>query len=262
MKIINSIKAVFFISVPLFLIGHGLGGDVTEIFTETCERPSFDQENDTYYITSTVDYGDLTGNGTFQLTANGTTYSTSSGIFGPIRNLDEGETFRITINSNETEAEFGQMLLLKGRCADASKTIHLSAPVIADRIGQFFESTYSLRDADFGVSSTSSGPSMASYILSGGETGSESINIPGSLDVFVNSVLVYDGNDGDINSPISFVAGLDDEVEVVVSSSSIPGTTSQIWLHTPNGEGTRLAYNIELIANSEFRAIYKIDSAL
>lgn len=262
MNIIGVVKAAFFLSVPFFLIGHGASG-IENAFKEPCERSGVDQENDTYYIASTVEYGGLVGDGTFRLIVNGASYSRASGqIFGPIRNLDEGESFSISIDSNQTEAEFGQMLLLKGRCADSSKTIKLSAPIIADRVGEFFEATYQLRDADFGVGSSSAGASMSTYILSGGETGSESISVPSSLEVFVNSVLVYDGNDGDINAPISFAAALDDEVEIVINSLGLSGTTSQLWLHAPNGEGARLSYNVELTANSEFRAIYKISSSL
>lgn len=261
MKIIDVAKVTFFLCVPFFLIGHGVSG-ISNASTEPCDRSGYDQENDTYYIASTVKYGGLTGDGTFRLIVNGASYSPFSGIFGPIHNVDEGDNFNISIDSDQTEAEFGQMLLLKGRCADNSKAIKLSAPIIADRIGAFFEATYQLRDADFGMGSSSAGASMSTYILSGGETGSEVIGVPSSLDVFVNSVLVYDGNDGDINNPISFVAALDDEVEIVINSLVSPGTTSQLWLHEPNGAGVRLSYNVELAANSEFRAIYKINSSL
>jgi len=268
LNIIDVTKAAFFLSVPFFLIGHGanvnniLGGDFCDV-----TAPS-DVRRNGFVIARTTNfdadgkYDGLTGNGNYQFFHDGQTFMLDASSTVHRLGLADGETFRVTIDSNETEAEFSQMFLIRGLCQDDSAAIKLSAPVVSDRIGQFFEATYRVRVADLGAASSVVGPSMATYILSGGETGSELINVPSSLDVFVNSVLVYDGSDGDINNPISFVAAADDEVEVVINSLATPGTASQLWLHAPNGEGVRLSYNVELTANSEFRAIYKISSSL
>lgn len=256
-------RLLFVFSVPLMLIGHG--AQVENLFEDFCDAIS---PNDSrlflYKVAGTTSfdedgsYDGLTGNGIFQVVDGSNVYSLNNDRTISPSSLEDGDTFSLLIDSNETEEEFGQVLLIKGLCQDDSQAIKLTSPIIADRIGRFFEASYVIREEDLGMENTVNGPSMSTYILSGGNTGAENINVPSSIDVLVNSVLVYDGDDGDINSPISFSASVNDEIEIIIESLAASGTTSQIWLHSPSGRGDLLSYNLVLGVNDSYRAIYKI----
>lgn len=251
MKTIELVKIGFlFLMVPL-LIGHGLwpgsgGSPNPPLFAEGEYRIKL--------LYDSVASGVLTietGAGQETIILTDEISTPTSEIFP----LSEGETFRVTGDSAQADVGFRDLIL-----ETQDKNLRLSSFVIADNSGVFFDATYQLRVADLkyiGDPDYSWGASMPTYIMSGGETGSESIELPGTISVFVNSVLVYEGNTG-INSPILFDAAVGDRLKVTATDVVSSGSMSRLWLHAPDGLGLPLSYVVELSAGNQYSTTYEI----
>lgn len=244
MNMVNFSKVVLLLLMVPLLIGHGMGGYTS------AER----------VYTSQLSVVGGAGSGTVMLEIDGTQevidFTADGYVSQTINNLviNEGDTFRVSMNSDTGDAAFTRLMLTDGLNRDLS----LAQFVVAETPGTFFDVTYKMRSSDMGSPFATLGASMSKYLLAGGMSGSESIDTPGLLSVYVNSILIYEGVAAGLNNPISFDAISGDKVTVVVSNVVSSGEMGEIWLHDTRGVGSSLSYKVELLAGSEFRTTYRI----
>jgi hypothetical protein len=250
MKILELVKVVSLLLMIPLLIGHGWGSPGSGPREPVLEEEGMFRID---LLNSTVVDGALTieveaGNQAINLTS--PTYSVISEQFP----LSEGETFKIKIDSNQGDVGFGDLYL-----KTLDKKLLLSSFVVAESSGTFFDATYQLRLSDLSNYSDqdfSQGTSMISYLLSGGETGSESIEVPGTVSVYVNPDLIYEGTG--INSPISFDAVAGNRLKVAVTDVFNSGSMSRLWIHRPDGLGQPLSYVTEITFGQQYSTTYEI----
>lgn len=244
MNVVNLSKVVLLLLMIPLLIGHGMGG--------TTSGPRV--------YASLLSVVDWVGSGTVMLELNGTQKVidvTADGYVSPTINnlvINEGDIFRVKMVSDAGDVRFTRLRLTDGLDRDLS----LAQFVVADTPGTFFDVTYKIRNADIGSPFATVGASMSSYLLAGGMTGSELIDSPGILSVYVNSTLLYEGVAAGLNNPVSFDAITGDKLTIVVSNVVNSGEMGEIWLHDTRGIGSSLSYKVELSAGAEFRTTYRI----
>lgn len=251
MKAIDVLKLCFLLVMPLILIGHAI------------ERPTSGASDDSdnrliYRYKAWVPLWEGAGQLIVETEHNLVTIDIPTDGQNQLStyylSFSEGDIYNVKANNLNGDASFTSLGLGDGDEFD----IILAQHVIAESPGVFFNANYKFRVADIKVANSSTGPSMAGYILSGGSDGSESISTPGTLNVYLNSDLIYSGGDG-LNNPITFNALDGDRLKIVVNNVNDSGTMDKLWLHRPSGYADMISYYVEFIPGSEFSATFLIN---
>lgn len=252
MRAIDILKLCFLLMMPLILIGHAI------------EQPNSDTSGSSdnrliYVYKAWVPFWEGVGRMIVETEHNLVTIDIPTDGQDQFSTyyltFREGDTYNVQMNNLNGDANFTSLGLGDGDEFD----IILARHVIAENPGTFFDANYKFRAADINVADSSTGPSMAGYILSGGSDGSEPINTPGTLSVYLNSVLIYSGGDEGLNNPITFDALDGDRLKVVVNNVSDSGTMDKLWLHRPSGYADMISYYVELVPGSKFSATFLIN---
>ena len=256
MKAIELIRGVSLILLMPILMGHGMG----KLPWDTSTPETY--ENSHKYNLMLVE---CTGSGVVSFK---TALEEDVVTFEPVENttglteitrtkaleIHEGDTFEVHIRSTEDAMVCSNIRLEDDRWADLT----LAKRVFMEDSGTFFDAKYQLRLDDFDNSTFSKGDWKEYFILSAGKSETDPILIPGSLQVYHNSTLIYSADAG-FSDPIIFDGVKEgDLLNIFVSNVNNVGTMDPIWLHKPDGTSYMLSYKLEFSAASESNTTYII----
>lgn len=255
MNTIDCFKGICLLLMLPVIVGHGMGAGTPS------PGPVVPFEDTYSFVGSHLTSNDLSGDGYLIVEVNGEQTRVdlepvAESDTPTIVTIGENENFHIQLVSDQPDGRFGELWL---RPEGTTGILKLSHSLVAEQEGQFFEATYRLRPDDLFSGAIIEGASMSSFILSRFAAGSEAFVAPGTLNIYLNDELLHEGIAGEPNGPLVFDAEVGDRLKVVVTDVGTAGTMDEIWLHKPDGWGTRLTYKVELDADSEFTATYEID---
>ena len=238
------IRLIGLIAVTPLFIGHGVG---CLPWLQHCDES--ETHSQTYVISGSADYNSFinvgynisvsAGNLNYTSPARATGVSVAPIYYGiSYQSNDTAHRIYATINDAFPGGSAIGEIWVHTFNGPRIKLIHPAARA------SFLNASFAIDEHEFSLPQSSTMAGTSSYTLSGGSTGTEALNLLAPVTIYLNNQAIHTRNvtDNNVTPAIVFSAAPGDELRILAGGIFPSVLLSSIWLHTPNGNGIKLAH--------------------